>query len=109
MNSRQTLYVLAMQGAIALAVIVVVCILGVQGTLDGESVVAILSSALALAGAAATAFGALGAAVNGKAVVSHAEMANREETLRTAFAASAAAPAHTVAPVEPTEPTPPTQ
>lgn len=106
MNSRQTLYVLAMQGLIAICVIVVVCILGVQGTLDGESVVAILSSALALAGAAATAFGALGSAVNGKATIPADQMADRETTLRHAFAASAASPAHLVddPPSEPLEP-----
>lgn len=106
MNSRQTLYVLAMQGVIALAVVIVVCVLGVQGTLEGESVVAILSSALALAGGAAAAVSALGSAVNGKATIPAAEMANREHTLRTAIAGASAAPAHDVGTEDTTGPDP---
>lgn len=87
-----------MHGAIVLSVVVAVVILGVQGTLDSSSVLGILGAAIGFAGGTAASTASLGTAVNGKAVVSNQAIADRETTLRTAFAASAATPAHTVEP-----------
>lgn len=90
MNARQSLIVQAMHGTVVLFTVVVVCILGYHGTLDGQSVVAILGAAIGFAGGAVAATGALGQAVNGKSVVSEASMASREQTLRTSIQANAA-------------------
>ena len=96
MAARQSLYVTAMYGSIVLAVVVATVILGVQGTLDSSSVLGILGAAIGFAGGSAASNGAVGAAVNGKATIPTAELANREQTLRTAIVASAAAPSHVI-------------
>lgn len=98
MSIRQTLYVQVMHGGIVLAAIVAVVILGYNGTLDGQSVVAILGAAIGFAGGSVASIGAVGQVVNGKATIPLSELANREQTLRDALAASASSPAHTVHP-----------
>lgn len=94
MNARQSLYVVAIYAGIAFSVVLSATILGVQGTLDSQTLSNVLMGALGFAGGAAIGAGTLSQAVNGKAVISHAEMANRETTLRTALAASAASDPH---------------
>lgn len=101
MTQRHSLYVIAFQGVIVLSVILSATTLGVQGTLDATALTAIYSAAFGFAGGTAAALSALGAAVNGKAVIPTSELANREATLRTAFVATAAGDAHRVDAVQP--------
>lgn len=82
----------AMHGGIVLASIVAVTLLGVEGTLDGQSVVAVLAAAIGFAGASASQIGSLAQAVNGKSVISGSSMADRETTLRTAITGSPVPP-----------------
>lgn len=96
MSSRQSLYVVAIYAGIAFSVVLSATILGVQGTLDSQTLSNVLMGALGFAGGAAVGAGTLGQAVNGKAVIPHSELANRETTLRTAIAGAASAPAHEV-------------
>jgi hypothetical protein len=99
------MYVLVMHGSIVFSVVAATVILGVQGTLDSSSVLGILGAAIGFAGGTAASTASLGAAVNGKSVISAGEMANREATLRTAIVASAATEPHTIEPLQP-EPAP---
>lgn len=77
-----------MHAGLVLAAIVAVTVLGIDGTIDGQSVVAVLGTAIGFAGASATSVGSLAQAVNGKSVISTAAMADREATLRAAVSAS---------------------
>lgn len=98
MDARQSLYVQGLHVGVVLAAIIAVAILGYHGTLDGQSVVAVLGGAIGYAGANASSIGSLAQAVNGKAVIPASEMANRESTLRTAFGAAAQSESHTIEP-----------
>lgn len=97
-NARQSLYIQAMHGALVLVVVVAASVLAYADKLDGQTVAVLLGAAITFAGGAAQSLGTLGTAVNGKAVVSNASLADREATIRTALAASAASPAHTIEP-----------
>lgn len=101
MTAKQTLYVQAMHGGIVLSAIIAVTVLGAMGELDGQSVVAVLGAALGFAGAAASSSGAIGQAVNGKAVIPDEAMRSREATLRTALVASAGSEPHVMVATEP--------
>lgn len=103
MTTRQSLTVQGMHAAIVLASILAVTALGINGTLDGQSVVAVLAAAIGFAGASSSQIGTLAQAVNGKATMSNEAMADREATLRTAMVAAAATPAHEMHAVEPPE------
>lgn len=96
---RQPLYVLAIYGGIVFASIVTVGILGYHGTLDGQSVVAILGAAIGFAGGSASSLGSLNSVVNGKSVVTPQLLAEQGATQRTAIVASAGSEAHVVEPV----------
>lgn len=96
MSARQSIIVQGVHGGIVVAAILAVTILGYHGTIDGESVVAVLGAAIGFAGANATSIGSLAQAVNGKAVIPAHNLAEREATLRTAMIASAASSPHTV-------------
>lgn len=98
MPARQQLYVLAIHGGIVLAAIATVGILGFHGTLDGQSVVAILGAAIGFAGGTASSLGSLNTVVNGKSVVTPQFVAEQAATQRTAIVASAGSEAHTVKP-----------
>lgn len=74
MTPRQTIYVQAMSGGLVLAAIICVTVLGFHGTLDGQSVVAVLGTAIGFAGANVSGVGAVAQAVNGKATVSDATL-----------------------------------
>lgn len=106
MSARQSIYVLLMNGAIVLAVVVASVILGVQGTLDSSSLVGILGAAIGFAGGTGAGVAAVSTVVNGKSVVPNGAIADREHTLRAAFAASSASPAHTIAAEGPLEEAP---
>lgn len=101
MTTRQSLVVQGMHAAIVLSAIVAVTALGINGTLDGQSVVAVLAAAIGFAGASGSQIGTLAQAVNGKATMSNESLADREATLRTAMVAAAATPAHVMTAVEP--------
>lgn len=103
MTARHSLVLQGIHAGIVIAVLVSVTVLGVQGTLASDSLIAVYGAAIGFAGASASQLGALGQAVNGKAIVSHEALADREATLRTAMVASAAAPAHTVEAVTPAD------
>ena len=96
MSGRQSLYVLGFHGAIAFACVVCATVLGWQGTLDASAITAIFGAALGFAGGAAASQGSLGAAINGKATVPVAALADRETTLRTAMAAAASSPSREI-------------
>ena len=74
MSARHSLIVVGVQAGIVLAAVIAVTILGVEGTLDGQSVVAILGAAIGFAGGAGASVSAVGQAVNGKATVSDATL-----------------------------------
>lgn len=74
MNTRQSLIVQGMSGGLVLAAIVAVTLLGLHGTIDGESVVAVLGTAIGFAGANVSGVGAVAQAVNGKSIVSDATL-----------------------------------
>ena len=102
MSAKHSLYLQGLHAGIVLAVLISVTVLGVQGTLASDSLIAVYGAAIGFAGASASQLGALGQAINGKAVVSNDAIADRETTLRTALSAAAAAPAHDATyPVEP--------
>lgn len=92
MNQKTSLIIQGLNAFVVIGVLVSATVLGVQGTLQGESLVAIYGAAIGFAGGAASALGSLGAAVNGKTPLSNAAMADRETTLRSAMVAAAAAP-----------------
>lgn len=104
-SARQSLYLQGIHATIVLAVLISVTVLGVQGTLASDSLIAVYGAAIGFAGASASQLGALGQAVNGKATMTNEAMSEREATLRTAMVAAAGSPAHTMAAVEP-EPEP---
>lgn len=91
--------VMGMHAAIVLAVVVATVILGVQGTLDSSSVLGILGAAIGFAGGTAASLGSLGAAVNGKSVVTPQLVSEQASMQRAALAAAAASPPH-VPPLE---------
>lgn len=95
-NAKQSLYVLALHGAIALAVVIAATVLAFHGALDAEAATAIFGAAIGLAGGSASSLGALAGAVNGKSTITEASLAQRESTLRTALVAAAATPSHEV-------------
>lgn len=97
-TQRQALYTLGIHGGIVLAAIVTVGVLGYHGTLDGQSVVAILGAAIGFAGGTASSLGSLNTVVNGKSVVTPQFVAEQAATQRTAIVASAGSEAHTVKP-----------
>ena len=101
MSSRQPLYVLAIHGGIVLAAIMTVGLLGFHGTLDGQSVVAILGAAIGFAGGSASSLGSLGAVVNGKSLMTSQQVSEQGATQRTAIVAAAAGDPHRVTPVTP--------
>ncbi len=103
-SARQSLFGTLAYLGLALAVVISATLLGLQGTLDPQALTAILTGALGFAGGASVASGTLGQAVNGKASVPLAYFADRETTLRSAFAASAESPSHAVPPPEPIPP-----
>lgn len=92
MSGPQTWYVMALHGAIAMAVVIAATLLAYHGSIDGQTVSVVYGAALGLAGASASSIAALAQAVNGKSVVSHDDMAAREQTLRTAITTPAAGP-----------------
>jgi hypothetical protein len=98
MSARQSIYVMGIHGGIVFAVVVATVILGVQGTLDPSSTVAILGAAVGFAGGTSSGLGSLTAAVNGKATVPIASLADREQTIRDALAAASSSAAHTTIP-----------
>lgn len=101
MTARQPLYTLSIHGGIVLAAIITVGILGYHGTLDGQSVVAILGAAIGFAGGSASSLGSLNSVVNGKSILTSQQIAEQGATQRTAIVASAASEAHHVEPVAP--------
>lgn len=103
-TGRQSLVQLCVYGAIALAAVAGAILLGYHGTLNSDAVAAILTGALALAGASAAGTSAVYQAVNGKSVVTPQLLAEQGANQRTAIVAAAASNAHTVTPVEPTHP-----
>lgn len=98
----------SINAALVLGVLVSATVLGVQGTLEGDALIAIYSAAIGFAGAGGAAIGAIGQAVNGKVTVSPALLAEREMTLR--YMAQGAAQAEATSVPEPpplqTEPEP---
>lgn len=98
MTAKTSLYVMGIHGAIVFAVVIATVILGVQGTLDPSSTVAILGAAIGFAGGTASSLGSLGAAVNGKALIPEHSLDNREATLRQALAGAQSTAEHTVIP-----------
>lgn len=100
MPPRQPLYVLAIHGSIVLAAILTVGILGFHGTLDGQSVVAVLGTAIGFAGGTASSLGSLNTVVNGKSVVTPQLLAEQGATARTAIVAASSSEPHTVEPVQ---------
>lgn len=106
MTARQPLYVLAIHGSIVLAAILVVALLGYHGTLDGQSVVAVLGTAIGFAGGSAASQASLNTVVSGKSVLSQEMMAEQGATQRTAIIAAAASEAHDVTPQTPQPPPP---
>lgn len=84
-TARHTMIVLGVHGAVALAIIISATVLGVQGTLDASALTALYAGLLGFVASAASSIGSLGAAVNGKTVLSQGDMAAREATLRTAI------------------------
>jgi hypothetical protein len=103
-TGKQSLVQLCVYGAIALAAVLGAVILGYHGTLNSDAVAAILTGALALAGASAAGQGAVYQAVNGKSVVTPQLIAEQGASQRTAIVAAAAGTAADVTPVEPTPP-----
>lgn len=106
MNAKQSMAVMAMHGAIVLSVVVATVILGVQGTLDSSSVLGILGAAIGFAGGTAASLGSLGAAVNGKSVITPQMISEQGAMQRTAMLAAASAPSHIVEASEPTTTSP---
>lgn len=100
-NGRQALYVMALHGTIALAVVIAATVLAFHGSLDAEAATAIFGTAVGLAGGSASALGALGSVVNGKSVVTQQMLAEQGATNRTAIVSAAASPAHKVTASEP--------
>ena len=76
MNQRQVIYVQAMSVSVVIAAILGVTLLGFHGTLDGQSVVAVLGTAIGFAGANVTSVSTLAQAVNGKATMSEASLSH---------------------------------
>lgn len=103
MPPRQPLYVLAIHGGIVLATILTVGVLGYHGTLDGQTISAVLGAAIGFAGGTASSLGSLNTVVNGKSVVTPQLLAEQGATNRTALATAAAAAAHNVKPQAPQE------
>ncbi len=103
-TGRQSLVQLCVYGAIALAAVMGAVILGYHGTLNSDAVAAILTGALALAGASAASQGAIYQAVNGKSVVTEQLLSEQGANQRTAIVAAAGGNANTVTPVEPARP-----
>ena len=101
MPPRQPLYVLAIHGSIVLAAILVVAVLGYHGTLDGQSVVAVLGTAIGFAGGTASSLGSLNTVVNGKSVLTEQLIAEQAATQRTAILSAAASEPHVVTPEQP--------
>lgn len=97
MNAKLSVYVMAMHGLIVLSVVVVTCVLGVQGTLDSASILGILGAAIGFAGGTAASLGAVGQAVNGKSVITPQLISEQASMQRTALAAAASAQPHDVA------------
>lgn len=91
---------MVMHGVIVLSVVVVTCVLGIQGTLDSPSILGILGAAIGFAGGTAASLGSLGAAVNGKSVVTPQLISEQASMQRAALVAAAATPSHVV-PVQP--------
>lgn len=87
MNGKQALYVMALHGTIALAVVIAATVLAFHGSLDAEAATAIFGAAIGLAGGSASALGTLAGAINGKAVVSTESLADMQATTRAAMAA----------------------
>ncbi len=87
-----------MNGGIVLSVVIASVILGVQGTLDSSSLVGILGAAIGFAGGTGAGVAAVSTAVNGGSVIPKGAVADREHTLRAAFASAAASPSHDVPP-----------
>lgn len=106
MSARHSLYLQAIHAGIVVAVLISVTVLGVQGTLASDSLIAVYGAAIGFAGASASQLGALGQAINGKQTISNEAISEREATLRTAMVAAGAAPAHEVAPIQPEPPHP---
>lgn len=98
---RQNLYQLAIYGAIAVIAVIGAVVLGYHGTLNSDAVAAILTGALALAGANAGSAGAVYNAVNGKSLSTPQQIAESGATNRTAIVAAAASGARDVKPVDP--------
>lgn len=88
MQARDNLIATVIHSSIVLAAIAAVVVLGIHGTLDGQSVIAVLGAAIGFAGANATAVSSLGAAINGKATVPTETLTQREVTLRAAMGAN---------------------
>lgn len=104
MSAKQSLYLQAIHAGIVVAVLVSVTVLGVQGTLASDSLIAVYGAAIGFAGASASQLGALGQAINGKTTITEGAIAEREATLRTAMVAAAAATPHDIAALQPIPP-----
>ncbi|HVE35372.1 MAG TPA: hypothetical protein VNC18_17535 [Gemmatimonadaceae bacterium] len=103
MTARQSLLLQGMHAFIVLGVLASVTVLGVQGTLTGESVIAVYAAAIGFAGASAGQIGTLAQAVNGKSVVTSQMLAEQGATNRTGLVAAAGGSAHTVTPIIPVD------
>lgn len=101
-NAKFTLYGTLIHAAVVVSAIVAVTVLGAQGTIDGQSVVAVLAAAIGFAGANATSVSSLGAVVNGKSVVTPQLLAEQGATARTAIVAAGGSESHVVRPQTPT-------
>lgn len=107
MNTRQTLYLLTIHAGIAIVVVAAATVLSFHGNIDAQTVSVIFGAVLGIAGASAASLATLGAAVNGKAVLSNEMMQQREQTMQQAVSGLASSPpadhpieAAPIAPVE---------
>lgn len=100
-SAKDSLYVQGIHVTVVLSAIFAVSLLGYHGTLDGQSVVAVLGAAIGFAGANVSSVGSLAQAVNGKSVVTSQLLAEQGATARTAIVSAAAADSHTVEPSAP--------
>jgi hypothetical protein len=102
MSARYTLYGTLIHATVVVSAIAAVTALGMQGTIDGQSVVAVLAAAIGFAGANATSVSSLGAVVNGKSIVTPQLIAEQGATARTGMVAAGLSEAHVVHPETPT-------
>lgn len=93
MTTKQTLYLLTVHGALAGLVVVAVTVLSFHGSIDAQTVSVVYGAVLGIAGASAASLATLGAAVNGKTVLTNETLQQREQTMQQAVSGLAASPA----------------